>query len=223
MKSLNQLVLKKACAAAPFVELAPDAKAASLFVIATKVPPAEVDHERSLIGFTPELLPAYVQFAAFCDLIFSVQLLFALIVKLGPSLAMTLPASTSSAVGLVSEVAAELIPSLTSAPTVTEAVFVVLQLPALPLHCALAWLAPMAVASTIAANRERVAFIVFLSPKNLMVPATSKRLEPALSKAVGWYTYKTKTDPLCNAKFREKSVDFSRRFAFKNRRDFRAG
>ncbi|PYO09039.1 MAG: hypothetical protein DMD30_06550 [Gemmatimonadetes bacterium] len=111
------------------------------------------------------MLPAYVQFAAFCDLIFSVQLLFALIVKLGPSLAMTLPASTSSAVGLVSEVAAELIPSLTSAPTVTEAVFVVLQLPALPLHCALAWLAPMAVASTIAANRERVAFIVFLSPK----------------------------------------------------------
>ena len=87
---------------------------------------------------------------------------------------MTLPASTSSAVGFVSAVAAELMPSLTSAPTVTEAVLVVLQLPALPLHCALAWLAPMAVASTIAANRERVAFMFVFSPRVLMVPVTSQ-------------------------------------------------
>jgi hypothetical protein len=50
-------------------------------------------------------------------------------------------------------VVAELIASLTSAPTVTDAVFVVLQLPALPLHCALAWVAPTAVPSTIAARR----------------------------------------------------------------------
>src|SRR5438045_9471959 len=109
-----------------------------------------------MIGLRTALLPTDVQLAAFCDLIFSVQLLFALIVKLGPASAMTLPASTSSAVGLVSEVAAELIPSLTSAPTVTDAVLVVLQLPALPLHCELDWLAPMIVASTIAAKRGPV-------------------------------------------------------------------
>jgi hypothetical protein len=48
---------------------------------------------------------------------------------------------------------------LTSAPTVTDAVFVVLHVPALPLHCAFAWLAQMAVPSTIAANRVRVALI----------------------------------------------------------------
>src|SRR3954469_10088420 len=94
-------------------------------------------------------------------------------VKLGPASAMTLPASTSSAVGLVSAVVFELMPSLTSAPTVTEAVLVVLQLPALPLHCAFAWVAPMAVASTIAARIERVAFIFGVAPKrNLMVPNT---------------------------------------------------
>jgi hypothetical protein len=51
-------------------------------------------------------------------------------------------------------------PSFTSAPTDTDAVLVVLQVPALPLHCAFAWLAPMAVMSTIAARRVRVAFIV---------------------------------------------------------------
>jgi hypothetical protein len=39
----------------------------------------------------------------------------------------------------------------------------VLHVPALPLHCALAWLAPMAVPSTIAASRERVALIVEFS------------------------------------------------------------
>ena len=39
MKSDTQLVLKKACAAVPFVELAPDVKVASLPVIAAKVPP----------------------------------------------------------------------------------------------------------------------------------------------------------------------------------------
>jgi hypothetical protein len=60
---------------------------------------------------------------------------------------------------LVSAVAEVVIPSLTSAPTVTDAVFVVLHEPALPLHCAFAWLAPMAVPSTIAANRVRVALI----------------------------------------------------------------
>jgi hypothetical protein len=62
-------------------------------------------------------------------------------------------------VGEVSEVAAELIPSLTSAFTATEAVLVVLQLPALPLHCAFAWVTLMAETSTIAARKERVAFI----------------------------------------------------------------
>src|SRR3954469_15085401 len=86
-------------------------------------------------------------------------------VKLGPASAMTLPASTSSAVGFVSAVVFELMPSLTSAPTVTEAVLVVLQLPALPLHCALTWVAPMAVATTIAARRERDAFIFLSTPK----------------------------------------------------------
>src|SRR5687768_3978280 len=73
---------------------------------------------------------------------------------------MTVPASTSSAVGFVRVVAAALMSSLTRAPTVTDAVFVVLQLPALPLHCALTWVAPRAVPSTIAARIERVAFIV---------------------------------------------------------------
>ena len=57
MKSFNQLVLKKACAAVPFDELALEANVASLPVIAAKVPPDAVDHERSLIGLTPELLP----------------------------------------------------------------------------------------------------------------------------------------------------------------------
>src|SRR5690242_15211966 len=73
-------------------------------------------------------------------------------------------------------------PSLTSAPTVTDAVLVVLQLPALPLHCALASVAPMAVASTIAA-RKRVAFIVGFFSEYLRVPATSKGvLKPVLFK-----------------------------------------
>jgi hypothetical protein len=57
VKSLAQLVLKNADAAAPFVELAPDAKVASEAVIAAKVPPAEVDQARSPIGFTPEFGP----------------------------------------------------------------------------------------------------------------------------------------------------------------------
>ena len=91
MKSLNQLVRKNAWAAVPLLAPAPEAKVASEPVIAVKVPPEAVDQARSPIGFTPELLPTYVQFVAFCDLIFSVQLLFALIVKLGPPSAMTLP------------------------------------------------------------------------------------------------------------------------------------
>ena len=57
VKSFNQLVRKKACAAAPLLALAPEAKVASLLVIAVKVPPDEVDQARSPIGFTPELLP----------------------------------------------------------------------------------------------------------------------------------------------------------------------
>jgi hypothetical protein len=42
----------------------------------------------------------------------------------------------------------------------------------LPLHCALAWLAPMAVPSTIAANRVRVALMFFNLQEILMVPVT---------------------------------------------------
>src|SRR3954470_20721348 len=93
----------------------------------------------------------------------SVQLRFALTVKLGPASAILAPISTWSAVGEVRDVAAELIPSLTSAFTETEAVLVVLQLPALPLHCASAWLTLMAEPSTIAARIKRVAFIFFCS------------------------------------------------------------
>jgi hypothetical protein len=68
--------------------------------------------------------------------------------------------------GAVNEVLADVMPSLTSAPTVTDAVLVVLQLPKALLHCALAWLAPIAVPSTIAARIIRVAFILFLSRKS---------------------------------------------------------
>src|SRR5450759_1046621 len=67
--------------------------------------------------------------------------------------------STWSAVGEVSDVVVPLIPSLTRALTATEAVLVVLQLPALPLHCAFAWLTLRADPSTVAARRKRVAFI----------------------------------------------------------------
>jgi hypothetical protein len=56
-------------------------------------------------------------------------------------------------------VVAVVIPSLTRAPTETDAVLVVLQLPMLLLHCALAWLEPRAVPSTIAARTKRVEFI----------------------------------------------------------------
>jgi hypothetical protein len=52
---------------------------------------------------------------------------------------------------------------LTIVPTVTLAVLVVAQLPALLEQlCAFAWLAPMAVPSTIAARITRVAFIVVI-------------------------------------------------------------
>src|SRR5450756_2062163 len=95
----------------------------------------------------------------------SVQLRFALIVKVGPASAMVAPISIWSAVGEVSVVVAEPMPSLTSAFTDTEAVLVVLQLPALPEHCALAWLAPITEPSTAAAMRKRVAFIV-IAPKS---------------------------------------------------------
>src|SRR5690242_20014700 len=91
---------------------------------------------------------------------FRVQLRFALIVKVGPASAMLAPTSTWSAVGEVRVVAAVLMPSLTRALTVADTVLVELQLPALPLHCAFAWLAPMAVPSTIAASTKRVAFIL---------------------------------------------------------------
>jgi hypothetical protein len=184
VKSFAQLVLKKACAAAPLLALAPEVKVASDAVIAAKVPFAAVDHARSEIGFTPAFVPAYVQLAAFCDLIFSVQLLFALTVKLGPASARALPASTSSAEGFVRVVTAELMPSLTSAPTVTDAVFVVLQVPPLPLHCALAWLATMVVPSTIAANRYWVALIFDLS-KKFDGAGPSQRLKTGPFKRLG--------------------------------------
>jgi len=212
VKSLNQLVRKKTWAAVPLLALAPEVKVASLAVIAAKVPFAAVDQERSPIGLTPASLPTYVQLVAFCDLIFRVQLRFALIVKVGPALGMTLPASTSSAVGLVSEVVAELMPSLTSAPTVTEAVFVVLQLPALPLHCAEAWLAQMAVPSTIAARRLRVAFIVVFAPRIFWECRLAKGGNRSFSSSflrpffrVAPRTYKTKTDPSCNRVFTQFS------------------
>ena len=121
-----------------------------------------------------------------------------------------------AAVGAVRAVAAELIPSLTSAPTVTEAVLVVLQLPALPLQfCALAWVAARAVASTIAANRERVAFIFVFSPGFFDGTGTSQGLKPARSKRLWWCTYKTKTDPSCN--------EFLNSFSERNPLTFRAG
>ena len=58
VKSPTQVVLKNACAAVPFDALAPDAKVASLPLMAAKVPPTAVDQARSLIGFTPEFAPA---------------------------------------------------------------------------------------------------------------------------------------------------------------------
>src|SRR6266576_6538278 len=90
---------------------------------------------------------------------FSVQLRFALIVKIGPASASVAPTSTWSAVGEVKVVVVALIPSLTSAFTVAEAVLTVRHPPALPLHCAFAWVALMADPSTIAARRKRVALI----------------------------------------------------------------
>src|SRR5687768_870544 len=110
---------------------------------------------------------------------------------------MTVPALTSSAVGFVRVVAAALMSSLTRAPTVTDAVFVVLQLPALPLHCALTWVAPRAVPSTIAARIERVAFIVVYLQK-VDGAGSQPELKPVLSKAVVGSVYKTKTDPSSN-------------------------
>src|ERR1700724_3367693 len=95
---------------------------------------------------------------------FSVQLRLALTVKVGPASESVAPTSTWSAVGELNVVAGALIPSLTSALTVAEAVFTVRHPPALPLHCAFAWLTLMADPSTTAARRKRVAFIEF-APK----------------------------------------------------------
>jgi len=64
-KSFNQLVLKKTAAGAPLLAPAPEVTVASLPVIAAKVPFEADDHARSLIGFTPELPPEYVQFVGF--------------------------------------------------------------------------------------------------------------------------------------------------------------
>src|SRR5437762_4154244 len=108
-----------------------------------------------------------------------VQLRFALIVKFGPASARFAPISTWSAVGEVRDVVTELIPSLTSAFTEAETVLVVLQLPALPLHCAPAWLTLMADPSTIAARIKRVAFIAFCSKGCVVVD--SSRWEKLLS------------------------------------------
>jgi hypothetical protein len=54
--------------------------------------------------------------------------------------------------------------------------------PALPLHCAVAWLAEMAVPSTIAANRVRVALIFEFLQEILMVPGSHCGWQTALSK-----------------------------------------
>src|SRR3954463_13482543 len=90
---------------------------------------------------------------------FRVQLRFALTVNVGPASASVAPISTWSAVGALRVVVVALIPSLTSALTVAEAVLTVLHPPALPEHCASAWLAPTTEPRTIAARRKRVAFI----------------------------------------------------------------
>src|SRR5258705_712403 len=95
---------------------------------------------------------------------FIVQLRLALSVNVGPTSASNAPTSTWSAVGELNVVVVALMPSLTSALTVADAVFTVRHPPALPLHCALAWLTLMADPSTIAARRKRVAFIEF-APK----------------------------------------------------------
>jgi hypothetical protein len=65
---------------------------------------------------------------------------------------------------------------------VTDAVLVVLHEPALPLHCALAWLAPMAVPSTIAANRVRVALMFDISKKFDGASDPARGLKPVLSR-----------------------------------------
>src|SRR6266576_7248853 len=106
---------------------------------------------------------------------FSVQLRLALTVKDGPASASVAPISTWSAVGELNVVVAELIPSLTSAFTVAEAVLMVRHPPALPLHCAFAWFTLMVDPSTIAARIRRVAFIA-LAPKSRVNP-TALRLE----------------------------------------------
>src|ERR1700680_3408964 len=95
---------------------------------------------------------------------FNVQLRLALTVKVGPASASVAPTSTWSAVGEVSVVVVAPMPSFTNALTVADAVFTVRHPPALPLHCAFAWLTLMADPSTIAARRKRVAFIEF-APK----------------------------------------------------------
>src|SRR6202521_3696388 len=97
VKPAAQTVLKKACAAVPFVAPAPDRKIASLKLMPTKVPPTAFDQVRSLIGFVPPSPPAYVHNDAVVVLMLSVQLRFALIVKVGPAWAMSAPTSTRAA------------------------------------------------------------------------------------------------------------------------------
>lgn len=163
VKPAAQTVLKNACAAVPFVAAAPERKSASLALIEAYVPATAFDQVRSLIGFAPAKDPAYVQVAGLLVLIFRLQLRFALIVKVGPASAIVAPISTWSAVGELIVVVVALMPSLTSALTVAEAVLIVRQPPALPEHCALAWLAPASEPSTRAARRKRFAFIVIYS------------------------------------------------------------
>jgi len=129
-----QTVLKYACAVVPFVALAPLRKSALLELKPTYVPAEALDQVRSLIGLVPPFDPTYVQFAGFVVIMFRVQLRFALMVNVGPTSATVAPTSTWSAVGDVRDVVVVLMASLTSAPIVTDAVLVVLQLPALPLH-----------------------------------------------------------------------------------------
>jgi hypothetical protein len=123
VKSAVHCVLKYGWAVAPLVEVAPEVKVTSLFVSAAYVPPEPSAHCRSLTGFTPAPVPTKVQFVALPDLIFSVQLRFALIVNVGPASGPDgKPKSMSSAVGAERVVVVEVMPSLTRLPTATEAV-----------------------------------------------------------------------------------------------------
>src|SRR5882672_8193972 len=137
---------------------------------------------------------------------FRVQLRLALTVKDGPASASVAPISTWSAVGELNVVAAELMPSLTSAFTVAEAVLMVRHPPAFPLHCAFAWFTPMVDPSTIAARIRRVAFIA-LAPK-FTGNRQSSRCNRQLAVGISWLSCSTdktrRLGRLQREKWREK-------------------